>query len=93
MTGVNSAVVSLRGPVLLVPEGWSATEGTKLKCYMTIVLSLKMQLFTVLNCSLYLTVFSLCREHSQQGSMGWCYNDCCCHSLCGGHSAAIFGFS
>lgn len=29
MPGVNSAVVSLRGPVLLVPEGWSATEGTK----------------------------------------------------------------
>uniref|UniRef100_A0A8C0HN79 Zona pellucida glycoprotein 2 n=1 Tax=Buteo japonicus TaxID=224669 RepID=A0A8C0HN79_9AVES len=27
--GVNSAVVSLRGPVLLVPEGWSATQGTK----------------------------------------------------------------
>lgn len=29
MPGVNSAVVSLRGPVLLVPEGWSATQGTK----------------------------------------------------------------
>ncbi|NXT35370.1 ZP2 protein, partial [Pelecanoides urinatrix] len=30
MPGVNSAVVSLRGPVLLVPEGWSATQGSTL---------------------------------------------------------------
>ncbi|NXP44694.1 ZP2 protein, partial [Heliornis fulica] len=30
MPGVNSAVVSLRGPVLLVPEGWSAAQGTAL---------------------------------------------------------------
>ncbi|XP_040431207.1 zona pellucida sperm-binding protein 2 [Cygnus olor] len=30
MPGVNSAVVSLRGPVLLVPEGWSATQGNTL---------------------------------------------------------------
>uniref|UniRef100_A0A8B9DSW2 Zona pellucida glycoprotein 2 n=1 Tax=Anser cygnoides TaxID=8845 RepID=A0A8B9DSW2_ANSCY len=30
MSGVNSAVVSLRGPVLLVPEGWSATQGNTL---------------------------------------------------------------
>ncbi|NWW90719.1 ZP2 protein, partial [Rhynochetos jubatus] len=28
MPGVNSAVVSLRGPVLLVPEKWSATQGS-----------------------------------------------------------------
>ncbi|KAM6121780.1 LOW QUALITY PROTEIN: zona pellucida sperm-binding protein 2 [Phoenicopterus ruber ruber] len=28
--GVNSAVVSLRVPVLLVPEGWSATQGSTL---------------------------------------------------------------
>ncbi|KFV92156.1 Zona pellucida sperm-binding protein 2, partial [Eurypyga helias] len=28
MPGVNSAVVSLRGPVLLVPEEWSATQGS-----------------------------------------------------------------
>ncbi|XP_014138079.2 zona pellucida sperm-binding protein 2 [Falco cherrug] len=28
MPGVNTAVVSLQGPVLLVPEGWSATQGT-----------------------------------------------------------------
>ncbi|XP_010079222.1 PREDICTED: zona pellucida sperm-binding protein 2, partial [Pterocles gutturalis] len=27
MPGVNSAVVSLQGPVLLVPEGWSTTRG------------------------------------------------------------------
>ncbi|NXG72720.1 ZP2 protein, partial [Baryphthengus martii] len=27
MPGMNSAMVSLRGPVLLVPEGWSATQG------------------------------------------------------------------
>uniref|UniRef100_A0A8C8BEK4 Zona pellucida glycoprotein 2 n=1 Tax=Otus sunia TaxID=257818 RepID=A0A8C8BEK4_9STRI len=30
MPGVNSAVVSLQGPVLLVPEGWSATQGSTL---------------------------------------------------------------
>ncbi|NXT57481.1 ZP2 protein, partial [Pluvianellus socialis] len=30
MPGVNSAVVSLWGPVLLVPEGWSATQGSTL---------------------------------------------------------------
>uniref|UniRef100_A0A8D0KS26 Zona pellucida glycoprotein 2 n=1 Tax=Strix occidentalis caurina TaxID=311401 RepID=A0A8D0KS26_STROC len=30
MPGVNSAVVSLQGPVLLVPEGWSATQGSAL---------------------------------------------------------------
>ncbi|NWR63424.1 ZP2 protein, partial [Bucorvus abyssinicus] len=30
MPGVNSAVVSLWGPVLLVPEGWSATQGSSL---------------------------------------------------------------
>ncbi|NXT76166.1 ZP2 protein, partial [Zapornia atra] len=30
MPGVNSAVVSLRGPVLLVPEGWSAAQGSSL---------------------------------------------------------------
>ncbi|NWH57588.1 ZP2 protein, partial [Geococcyx californianus] len=28
MPGVNSAVASLWGPVLLVPEGWSATQGS-----------------------------------------------------------------
>ncbi|KAM9222649.1 zona pellucida sperm-binding protein 2 [Leptosomus discolor] len=28
MSAVNSAVVSLQGPVLLVPEGWSATQGS-----------------------------------------------------------------
>ncbi|NWX20764.1 ZP2 protein, partial [Aegotheles bennettii] len=28
--GVNPAVVSLQGPVLLVPEGWSATQGSTL---------------------------------------------------------------
>ncbi|NXJ60813.1 ZP2 protein, partial [Rostratula benghalensis] len=28
MPGMNSAVVSLRGPVLLVPERWSATQGS-----------------------------------------------------------------
>ncbi|XP_061222756.1 zona pellucida sperm-binding protein 2 [Neopsephotus bourkii] len=28
MPGVNSAVVSLQGPVLLVPEQWSATQGS-----------------------------------------------------------------
>ncbi|NXN95543.1 ZP2 protein, partial [Rhinopomastus cyanomelas] len=28
MQGVNSTVVSLQGPVLLVPEGWSATQGS-----------------------------------------------------------------
>ncbi|KAF1430452.1 Zona pellucida sperm-binding protein 2, partial [Spheniscus magellanicus] len=28
MPGVNSAVVSLQGPVLLVPEGWSVTQGS-----------------------------------------------------------------
>ncbi|NXC73737.1 ZP2 protein, partial [Anhinga anhinga] len=32
MPGVNSAVVSSQGPVLLVPEGWSATQGTKQVC-------------------------------------------------------------
>uniref|UniRef100_A0A672TT41 Zona pellucida glycoprotein 2 n=1 Tax=Strigops habroptila TaxID=2489341 RepID=A0A672TT41_STRHB len=30
MPGVNSAVVSLQGPVLLVPEQWSATQGSAL---------------------------------------------------------------
>ncbi|KFQ44450.1 Zona pellucida sperm-binding protein 2, partial [Nestor notabilis] len=30
MPGVNSAVVSLQGPVLLVPEQWSATQGSTL---------------------------------------------------------------
>ncbi|KFO87146.1 Zona pellucida sperm-binding protein 2, partial [Buceros rhinoceros silvestris] len=30
MPGVNSAVVSLQGPVLLVPEEWSATQGSSL---------------------------------------------------------------
>ncbi|NXX92796.1 ZP2 protein, partial [Centropus bengalensis] len=30
MQGVNSAVASLWGPVLLVPEGWSATQGSVL---------------------------------------------------------------
>ncbi|NXC48267.1 ZP2 protein, partial [Penelope pileata] len=30
MPGVNSAVVHLQGPVLLVPEGWSATQGSTL---------------------------------------------------------------
>ncbi|XP_074775381.1 zona pellucida sperm-binding protein 2 [Athene noctua] len=30
MQGVNSTVVSLQGPVLLVPEGWSATQGSAL---------------------------------------------------------------
>ncbi|NWS69795.1 ZP2 protein, partial [Crotophaga sulcirostris] len=30
MPGVSSAVVSLWGPVLLVPEGWSATQGSVL---------------------------------------------------------------
>ncbi|NXW95355.1 ZP2 protein, partial [Alopecoenas beccarii] len=30
MADVNSAVVSLRGPVLLVPEGWSASQGSAL---------------------------------------------------------------
>ncbi|NWR69637.1 ZP2 protein, partial [Centropus unirufus] len=32
MQGVNSAVASLWGPVLLVPEGWSAPQGTKPVC-------------------------------------------------------------
>ncbi|NXC36589.1 ZP2 protein, partial [Campylorhamphus procurvoides] len=30
MLGVNSAMVSLQGPVLLVPEGWSTTRGSGL---------------------------------------------------------------
>uniref|UniRef100_A0A8C6JZQ3 Uncharacterized protein n=1 Tax=Melopsittacus undulatus TaxID=13146 RepID=A0A8C6JZQ3_MELUD len=30
MPGVNSAVVSIQGPVLLVPEQWSATQGSTL---------------------------------------------------------------
>ncbi|NXX21623.1 ZP2 protein, partial [Podargus strigoides] len=30
MPGVNSAVVSSQGPVLFVPEGWSATQGSAL---------------------------------------------------------------
>lgn len=87
MAAVNSAVVSLGGPVLLVPEEWSAAQGTEpvwcWGCYLGLV-----------RIWLHKLPFPLlCREHCpEQGDVGWHCNDCCWCSL-SGHNATIFGFS
>lgn len=82
-----SSVVSLQGPVLLVPHGWAAARGEE-RCWCALAGGGGGQPLTlVLFCS-------LCRGHfAEQGGVGCSDCNCCWCFLSDGHNAAIYGSS